>query len=158
MKLLSYILLLCILIVVRGERLFDPDVVYGEEAPITDKEFSGVNAVEEAEEENKEIRIKKDEFDEIVGQLQGMKALLENMKQDYDTRFKAMQEKISVLEKENTELKKTPLEPVRAIHELPLSKIGNEGAVGEVNSKTQKVSETNEEEKPIPSRTDTSTS
>ena len=99
MRRISYILFLCILIVVRGERLFDPDVVYGEEAPITDKEFSGVNAVEEAEEENKEIRIKKDEFDEIVGQLQGMKALLESMKQDYDTRFKAMQEKISVLKK-----------------------------------------------------------
>src|SRR3989339_2091529 len=155
MKLLSYILLLCILIASRGERLFDPDVVYGEEAPITDKEFSGVNAVEEAEEGTKEIRIRKDEFDEIVGQLQGMKALLESMKQDYDTRFKAMQEKISVLEKENTKLKITPLEPVGAIHELPLPKIGNEVAVGEVNSKAPKVSTANEEEKQIPSRSDT---
>ncbi|MBM2835659.1 MAG: hypothetical protein HW406_2820 [Candidatus Brocadiaceae bacterium] len=158
MRRISYILFLCILIVVRGERLIAPAVIYGEEAPITDKEFSGVNAGEEAEEENKEIRIKKDEFDEIVGQLQGMKALLENMKQDYDTRFKEMQEKIVVLEKENTELKKTPLEPVGAIHELPLPKMKNELAVGEVNSKTPKVPTANEEEKQIPSQTDTSTS
>src|SRR3989339_1033038 len=153
MKLLSYILLLCILIASRGERLFDPDVVYGEEAPITDKEFSGVNAVEEAEEGTKEIRIRKDEFDEIVGQLQGMKALLESMKQDYDTRFKAMQEKISVLEKENTELKITPLEPARAIHESPLDK-----TIAAVNSETLKVSVANEEEKPIAFLTDTDSS
>ena len=158
MRRISYILFLCILVVVRGERLFYPDVVYGEEAPITDKEFSGVNAVEGTEEGTKEIRIRKDEFDEIVGQLQGMKALLESMKQDYDTRFKAMQEKISVLEKENTELKITQLEPAGAIHELPLPKIETEFAVREVNSKTQKVSGKNEEEKTIPSQTDTSTS
>src|SRR3972149_592145 len=158
MKLLSYILLLCILIASRGERLFDPDVIYGEEAPITDKEFSGVNAGEEAEEGTKEIRIRKDEFDEIVGQLQGMKALLENMKQDYDTRFKEMQEKITVLDKENTELKKAHLEPVVAIHELPLPKTENNLTVAEVNSKTQRVSETNEEEKPIAFLTDTDSS
>src|SRR3990172_6027957 len=155
MRRISYILFLCILIVVRGERLIAPAVIYGEEAPITDKEFSGVNAGEEAEEENKEIRIKKDEFDEIVGQLQGMKALLESMKQDYDTRFKAMQEKISVLEKENTELKITQLEPAGAIHELPLSKAGDNLTVGEVNSKTPKISGKNEEEKPIAFLTDT---
>ncbi|MBM4067182.1 MAG: hypothetical protein FJ266_16365 [Planctomycetes bacterium] len=158
MRRISYILFLCILVVVRGERLFDPNVVYGKEAPITDKEFSGVNAVEEAEEENKEIRIKKDEFDEIVNQLQGMKALLENMKQDYDTRFKEMQEKIVVLEKENTKLKITQSEPVRALHELPLSKTENDLTVGEVHSKTPKISGKNEEEKQIPSQTDTSTS
>ena len=113
MRQISYILFLCILVVVRGEQHSDPNVVYGEETPITDKESSGMNAVEEAEEETKEIRIKKDEFDEIVGQLQGMKALLESMKQDYDTRFKEMQEKIAILVKENTELKITQLEPVR---------------------------------------------
>ena len=158
MRRISYILFLCILVVVRGERLFYPDVVYGEEAPITDKEFSGVNAVEGTEEGTKEIRIRKDEFDEIVGQLQGMKALLESMKQDYDTRFKEMQEKFAILEKENTELKITQLEPAGAIHELPLPKIENEFAVREVNSKTQKVSGKNEEEKTIPSQTDTSTS
>jgi len=158
MRRISYILFLCILVVVRGERLFYPDVVYGEEAPITDKEFSGVNAVEGTEEGTKEIRIRKDEFDEIVGQLQGMKALLESMKQDYDTRFKEMQEKFAILEKENTELKITQLEPAGAIHELPLPKIETEFAVREVNSKTQKVSGKNEEEKTIPSQTDTSTS
>ncbi|HHT9116584.1 MAG TPA: hypothetical protein ACFYEL_08965, partial [Candidatus Wunengus californicus] len=158
MRRISYILFLCILVVVRGERLFDPDVVYGEEAPITDKEFSGVNAVEGTEEGTKEIRIRKDEFDEIVGQLQGMKALLESMKQDYDTRFKEMQEKFAILEKENTELKITQLEPAGTIHELPLPKIENEFAVREVNSKTQKISGKNEEEKTIPSQTDTSTS
>src|SRR3990170_8223106 len=140
MRQISYILFLCILVVVRGEQHSDPNVVYGEETPITDKESSGMNAVEEAEEETKEIRIKKDEFDEIVGQLQGMKALLESMKQDYDTRFKEMREKITVLEKENTELKKTPLEHVGAIHELPLPETENNLTVGEVNSKTQNVS------------------
>ena len=96
-----------------------------------------MNAVEEAEEGTKEIRIKKDEFDEIVGQLQGMKALLENMKQDYDTRFKEMQEKIAVLEKENTELKITQLEPAGAIHELPYPK-ENKLSVAEVNSKPRR--------------------
>src|SRR3972149_3004326 len=143
---IRYRLVLCILVGVSWERLFYPDVVYGEEAPITDKEFSGVNAVEGTEEGTKEIRIRKDEFDEIVGQLQGMKALLESMKQDYDTRFKEMQEKLAILEKENTKLKITPLEPVGAIHELPLPKIGNEAALGGGTSKSQKVSETNEEE------------
>jgi hypothetical protein len=40
-----------------------------------------------------------DEFDEIAGQLQGMKVVLENMKQDYEMRLKEMQEKIATLEK-----------------------------------------------------------
>ena len=44
-----------------------------------------------------------DKFDEIVSQLQGMKAVLENMKQDYETRLKEMQEKIAVLEKERAQ-------------------------------------------------------
>jgi len=158
MRWIIYTLLAYILIAGSNEHPFATTVVYGEEAPIDDKEFSRVNAIEEAEEENKEIRIKKDEFDEIVGQLQGMKALLENMKQDYDIRFKEMQEKIVVLEKENTELKKTPLEHVGAIHELPLPETENNLTVGEVNSKTQNVSETNEEEKPIAFLTDTDSS
>ena len=63
----------------------------------------------ETAEGTKEIRIRKDEFDEIVGQLQGMKSLLESMKHDYDTRLKEMQEKIAVLGKENTELKKNTI-------------------------------------------------
>ena len=149
MRRISYILFLCLLIAIMEERLIAPPILYAEEAPITDKEFSGVNAVEEAEEGTKEIRIKKDEFDEIVGQLQGMKALLENMKQDYDTRFKEMQEKIVVLEKENTKLKITQSEPVRAIHELPLPITENKLSVAEVHSETPKVPETVKEEKPI---------
>src|SRR3989304_7064659 len=158
MKLPSYILLLCILIASREERLFALDEVYGEEVPITNKDYQSPDTTEGVEEGAEEIRIKKDEFDEIVGQLQGMKALLENMKQDYDIRFKEMQEKIVVLEKENTELKKTPLEHVGAIHELPLPETENNLTVGEVNSKTQNVSETNEEEKPIAFLTDTDSS
>src|SRR3989337_717187 len=158
MRWIIYTLLAYILIAGSNEHPFATTTVYGEVTSTTDKEFSGVNAVEEAEEGSKEIRIKKDEFDEIVGQLQGMKALLENMKQDYDTRFKEMQKKIVVLEKENTELKKTPLEPVGAIHELPLPKAGDNLAAGEVNSKTPKISGKNEEEKQIPSQTDTNTS
>ena len=88
MKLPSYILLLCILIASREERLFALDEVYGEEVPITNKDYQSPDTTEGVEEGAEEIRIRKDEFDEIVGQLQGMKALLENMKQDYDTRFK----------------------------------------------------------------------
>src|SRR3972149_266857 len=99
MRWIIYTLLAYLLIAGSNEHPFATTTVYGEATSTADKKLSGVNAVEEAEEENKEIRIKKDEFDEIVGQLQGMKALLESMKQDYDTRFKAMQEKISVLEK-----------------------------------------------------------
>jgi len=158
MKLPSYILLLCILIASREERLFALDEVYGEEVPITNKDYQSPDTTEGVEEGAEEIRIRKDEFDEIVGQLQGMKALLENMKQDYDTRFKEMQEKITVLDKENTELKKAHLEPVVAIHELPLPKTENNLTVAEVNSKTQRVSETNEEEKPIAFLTDTDSS
>src|SRR3990167_4041381 len=155
MKLPSYILLLCILIASREERLFALDEVYGEEVPITNKDYQSPDTTEGVEEGAEEIRIRKDEFDEIVGQLQGMKALLENMKQDYDTRFKEMQEKIVVLEKENTKLKITQSEPVRAIHESPLSKAGDNVAVGEVNSRTPKVSTTNEEEKSQPPQTGT---
>ncbi len=158
MRWIIYTLLAYILIAGSNEHPFATTTVYGEVTSTTDKEFSGVNAVEkaeDAEEENKEIRIKKDEFDEIVGQLQGMKALLENMKQDYDTRFKEMQEKIVVLEKENTKLKITQSEPVGAIHESPLSKGGDNVAVGEVNSRTPKVSTANEEEKSQPPQTGT---
>ena len=155
MRWIIYTLLAYILIAGNNEHPFATTLVYGEEAPTTDKESSPINVIEKAEEGTQEIRIKKDEFDEIVGQLQGMKAFLESMKHDYDTRFKEMQEKIAVLGKENTELKKTPLEPVGAIHELPLHKIENEVAVGKVHSKALKVSVANEEEKQIPSRTDT---
>src|SRR3989338_10713559 len=153
MKRLSYLLFVCVLF-----RMSVISCVYGEDLPTANSESRITNTANGTEEDQKEIRIKKDEFDEIVGQLQGMKAILENMKQDYDTRFKEMQEKIAILVKENTELKKTQLEPVGAIHELPLPKTENSLTVAEVNSKTQKVSETNEEEKPIAFLTDTDSS
>lgn len=103
MKLLSYILLLCILIVNRGERLFALAKVYGEVTSTTDKDSQPMditNGQEETSEGSKEIRIRKDEFEEIVEQLQGMKELLVNMKLDYEKRLKEMQEKIAALEKE----------------------------------------------------------
>jgi hypothetical protein len=110
MRWISYILFLCILGAVKGERLFAPDEVYGEEAQATDKDSQTMRDTEGpqegTEEGTKEIRIRKDEFDEIVEQLQGMKALIENMKQYYDTRLKVMQDKIAVLEKEKTALEK----------------------------------------------------
>lgn len=58
---------------------------------------------EETSGDSKEIRIRKDEFEEIVEQLQGMKELLLNMKQDYEERLRKMQEKITALEKERTQ-------------------------------------------------------
>ncbi|MDO8139915.1 MAG: hypothetical protein Q6358_00310, partial [Candidatus Brocadiales bacterium] len=156
MRQISYILFLCILIAVRGERLFAPDEVYGEETQATDKDYQSPNTTEGVEEGAKEIRIRKDEFDEIVGQLQGMKALLESMKKDYDTRFKEMKEKISTLEKEKTELEKKQLEPVGVIHELPPPKTENELTVAEAETETSKPSVT-KEEVPVPSQTDAST-
>jgi len=137
MKRLYYLLLVCILFAGNP-----PSSVYSE----TNKDSTPVTVTEGTEEDTKEIRIKKDEFDEIVGQLQGMKAILENMKQDYDTRFKEMQGKIAVLEKENTELKKNQLEPAGAIHELPHREIGNESAVAEGKPETSVVSTINKEE------------
>src|SRR3989304_8786932 len=115
MRWIIYALLAYILIAGSNEHPFATTTVYGEVTSTTDKDSqptSTTEGQEETAEGTKEISIKKDEFDEIVGQLQGMKALLENMKKDYDIRFKEMQEKIDVLEKENTELKKTPLESV----------------------------------------------
>lgn len=147
MRRISYILFLCILFAVRGERLFVPAVIYGEESPITDKELSGVSTIEEAEEakeEAKGIRIKKDEFDEIVGQLQGMKELLVNMKRDYDIRFKEMQEKIATLEKEKTALEKEKIQSE-----------ADRQTIATVNSNTLKVSVT--EKDPLPQQMDTST-
>ena len=158
MRWIIYTLLAYILIAGNNEHPFAITTVYGEVTSTTDKDSqptSTTEGQEEPAEGTKEISIRKDEFDEIVGQLQGMKALLENMKQDYDTRFKEMQEKIVVLEKENTKLKISQSEPVGAIHESPLSKAGDNVAVGEVNSRTPKVSTTNEEEKSQPPQTGT---
>src|SRR3972149_3464234 len=158
MRWIIYTLLAYILIAGSNEHPFATTTVYGEVTSTTDKDSqptSTTEGQEEPAEGTKEISIRKDEFDEIVGQLQGMKALLESMKQDYDTRFKEMQEKIVVLEKENTKLKITQSEPAGAIHKSPLSKAGDNVAVGEGNSKTPKVPTANEEEKQIPSRSDT---
>ncbi|MDR4507757.1 MAG: hypothetical protein MRJ65_05890 [Candidatus Brocadiaceae bacterium] len=50
--------------------------------------------------ETREISMSKGEFTQIMDQLQGMKSLIETMKQDYDIRLNEMQEKIVSLEKE----------------------------------------------------------
>lgn len=143
MKLLSYILLLCILIASRGEWLFDTTIVYGE---VIDKDSQLLSITEEQEETaegTKEISIRKDEFDEIVGQLQNMKELLVNMKLDYDIRFKEMQEKIATLEKEKTELEKEKIQ------------LGEDRlTTAKVDIKTPEVSVTKD---PLPQQTDTRT-
>lgn len=104
MKLFSCVLLVCIFFVESSVSF-----VYSEIIPIAGKDSQTTDAVEGTEEGAQEIRINKDEFEEIVEQLQGMKELLVNMKQDYDTRFQEMQEKIATLEKEKAELEKTQL-------------------------------------------------
>lgn len=109
MKLLNYILyilFLCILIAGGYEWLFSTTKVYGEVTSTTDKNSQPMSITEGQEEtsgDSKEIRIRKDEFEEIVEQLQGMKELLLNMKQDYEERLRKMQEKITALEKERTQ-------------------------------------------------------
>ena len=61
-----------------------------------------------------------DEFDEIAGQLQGMKAVIENMKQDYETRLKEMQEKIATLEKERAQITEKVSQPTSTA-EVPIA-------------------------------------
>ncbi len=151
MRRINYILLVCILL---GESIVS--YAYSEGLQTINSSSELMNAAEKTEEDGGEIRIKKDEFDEIVGQLQGMKALLENMKRDYDTRLGEMQEKIAALEKEKAVLEKTQLESVRADHELPLPGIENELTAAEVKTEPSKVSVT-KEERPIPLQTDAST-
>ncbi len=112
MKLLSYILLLCVFIASRGERLFSLTKVYGKDSLAADKDSQLSSITEEQEETTegqKEITIRKDEFDEIVGQLQSMKEILVNMKQDYDCRFNEMRDKIAALEEEKKTLEKEKL-------------------------------------------------
>ncbi|MBI2470723.1 MAG: hypothetical protein HYV59_05705, partial [Planctomycetes bacterium] len=160
MRWIIYTLLACTLIEGSDGRPFVTAMVYGEVISTTDKDSQQTSNPEGQEvtaEGTKEIRIRKDEFDEIVGQLQGMKTLLENMKQDYDTRFKEMKEKIATLEKEKTELEKKQLEPTGAIHELPPPKTENEFPVAAVEeTEALKVSVT-KDERPVPSQTDAST-
>lgn len=109
MKLLNYILyilFLCILIAGGYEWPFSTTKVYGGVTSATDKNSQPMSITEGQEEtsgDSKEIRIRKDEFEEIVEQLQGMKELLLNMKQDYEERLRKMQEKIAALEKERTQ-------------------------------------------------------
>ncbi|NUO09413.1 MAG: hypothetical protein HUU08_12170 [Candidatus Brocadia sp.] len=145
MKLLN-LLHLSILIASMGEWLFTPTTVYGEVTLTADKDSQTMSSTERpqegTEEGTKEIRIRKDEFDEIVEQLQGMKELLVNMKRDYDIRFKEMQEKITTLEKEKTALEKEI---------IPSEKGGLTTA--RVNTKTPEASVANEE--PLPLQTET---
>ena len=149
MKLLSYILLLCILIASRGEHPLTTTIVYGEVTSTTDKDSqptSTTEGKEETAEGTKEISIRKDEFDEIVGQLQGMKELLVNMKQDYDTRFKEMQDKIATLEKEKTALEKEKIQ----LEEDKLT-------IEKVDTNTLKVTEAKKEEIPMTQQAETTT-
>lgn len=105
MRRLSYILFVCILF---GEGAVSR--AYSEAIQTFSEESPSINTKTETEDATKEIRIRKDEFDEIVNQLQGMKTLLEGMKQEYDTRLAAMQEKIVTLEKEKAKLERTQKE------------------------------------------------
>ncbi len=80
-----------------------------------------------------------DKFDEIVSQLQGMKAVLENMKQDYETRLKEMQEKIAVLEKERAQTTEkvsqptsTAEAPIAGAEEIRMKKKEYDAVVGKL--------------------------
>jgi hypothetical protein len=139
MRGLSYILfVLCILF---GESITSR--AYSEAIQTFNEESSLIGTKEETEKETKEIRIRKDEFDEIVNQLQGMKVLLEDMKQEYDTRLTVMQEKIATLEKEKAKLEKTQKEKM------------DEPATAQMNPNVSKVSMIHEEEKSVPVQTPT---
>ncbi len=140
MKRQYYLFLACILIAGSA-----PASVYSE----TRHDTVPVAHTEGAEDGAKEIRIQKDEFDEIVGQLQGMKGMLENMKQDYDLRLKEMQKKIAALEKENSGLKNAQSTTVGAIHELHRPKTKDMVSVAEAHPETPGVSRTNQDEKLI---------
>lgn len=141
MKLFSCVLLVCIFFVESSVSF-----VYSETLPTTDKDSQTTDTVEETGEGAKEIRIKKDEFEEIVEQLQGMKELLVNMKRDYDIRFKDMQEKIATLEKDKKELEKEkiPLEEDRL-------------TIEEVDTNTLKFAEGKKEEIPMTQQAETTT-
>ncbi len=107
MRRLNYTLSVCILLVSHGY------CAHSEARSIDKKDYQLINVAEEDDENTKEIRIRKDEFDEIVGQLQGMKTLLENMKQNFDSRLTEMQEKISALEKEKEQLQENKVATVK---------------------------------------------
>lgn len=130
----SYILLICILII-------ESNVPYAYSEVI--KKDSQLMSTEE---DTNSICTKKDEFNEIIGQLQGMRDLLEEMKQDYDSRLKEMQEKIATLEKEKTEPEK---------EKIPWEE--NTSIPPETDSKLLETSVISEEEASMLSRTDTIT-
>ena len=96
---ISFIITLCIFCI--GSIV---GCVYGETALPANSNIKGALVSDDTKEDEEEIRIGKDEFDEIVCQLQGMKELLQRMKWDYDARLKEMQEKIAFLEREKSEL------------------------------------------------------
>ncbi|KKO20023.1 MAG: hypothetical protein DCC43_02725 [Candidatus Brocadia sp.] len=138
MKLLSYIMFFCAIMINSGGWPFLTSRACGDAISKNDEDVLLASAAEEQEETvagANEIRIRKDEFDEIVGQLQGMKAFLENMKQDYDIRFKEMQEKIATLEKEKTALAKEVTQtakresPSGVIIKTPETEVKEEGYV-----------------------------
>jgi len=52
-------------------------------------------------------------YNEIAGQLQGMKAVLEDMRQDYERRFGEMQEKINALENKRRQIAENTFQPMR---------------------------------------------
>ncbi|UJS18264.1 MAG: hypothetical protein L3J17_04170 [Candidatus Jettenia sp.] len=130
----SYILLICILIIESNVPYAYSEVIKKDSQLISTEEDSDI------------IRMKKDEFNEIIGQLQGMRNLLEEMKQDYDSRLKEMQEKIATLEKEKTEPEKEKI-----------SWEENTSLPPETDSKLLETSVINEEEASMLSRTDTIT-
>ncbi len=136
MRRIFYLLIFYLFIISIGS------YAYSETISTNGKDSQQMNFTEELEESpevTEEIRIRKDEFDEIVEQLQGMKALLENMKQDYEVRLNEMQEKIAVLEKERTQLKEKTLQPIIAAdvpgtgtEEVPVRRENYEAVVGKL--------------------------
>ncbi|KAB2835272.1 MAG: hypothetical protein F9K48_04580 [Candidatus Brocadia sp.] len=136
MRRIRYLLIFYLFIISIGS------YAYSETISTNGKDSQQMNFTEELEESpevTEEIRIRKDEFDEIVEQLQGMKALLENMKQDYEVRLNEMQEKIAVLEKERMQMKEKAYQPIIAAdvpgtgtEEVPVRRENYEAVVGKL--------------------------
>lgn len=101
-----------------------------EDSEIKEKDREELD-IEENDEESE------DGFDEIAGQLQGMKVVLENMKHDYETRLKEMQEKIAALEKERAQITEkvsqptsTAEAPIAGTEEIRMKKEEYDAVVG----------------------------
>ena len=69
-----------------------------------------------------------DEFDEIAGQLQGMKDVLENMRQDYEARLKEMQEKTEKIFQPTS----TAEVPIAGAEEIRMKKEEYDAVVGKL--------------------------